>query len=106
MRPTPRSSATPPRDDARAHVAAWERSGLSARAYAVQHGLRAQTLYSWRRRLRASTLPDPDAPRLVPIQVDPPALFELVLRDGHVLRCPIATPPAAVAALVRALEAP
>lgn len=30
------------------HLSGWERSGLSAGRYALEHGLRAQDLYSWR----------------------------------------------------------
>jgi transposase-like protein len=67
----------------RAHVTAWARSGLSARAYAAEHNLKAPTLYQWRRRLREPQ--PPPTPRLVPLAVEAPTLCELVLRDGPCL---------------------
>jgi transposase-like protein len=103
--PTPSPAASRP-DSPRAHVEAWTRSGLTAAAYAARHGLKASTLYGWRRRLRRVAANAPDrAPRLVPVTLEAPALAELVLRDGAVLRVPLTVEPARLAALARALEA-
>lgn len=88
----------------RAHVTAWTRSGLSARAYAAEHNLKAPTLYAWRRRLRHEPSTR-SAPRLVPITLEAPALCELVLRDGRTLRFPTHVEPAALAAFLRVVEA-
>lgn len=88
----------------RAHVTAWTRSGLSARAYASEHDLKAPTLYAWRRRLRHEPSTR-SAPRLVPITLEAPALCELVLRDGRTLRFPAHLDPTALAAFLRVVEA-
>lgn len=101
--PRPPSTSIP--STWRAHVDAWARSGLSAKAFAAQHGLKSDTLYRWRRRLRAAPTPPPPAPRLVEVQLEAPAVCELAFADGRVLRFPLSAEPARVGALVRALEA-
>ena len=95
--PTPR--ATPPfnlprwtAEDAREALGALERSGKAVTVFAAEHGLDAQRLYAWRRRLgecaertpfrelvvRASGVPDePTRP-----------WFEVVLPSGAVVRVP------------------
>lgn len=53
---TSRSPFTLPRwthDDARQVIAALERSGQSVSVFAAEHGIDAQRLYVWRRRLGA-----------------------------------------------------
>jgi transposase-like protein len=43
--------------DARDALAALHRSGTSVRAFATEHGLDPQRLYSWRRRLGKAEVP-------------------------------------------------
>jgi transposase-like protein len=97
---TPSARSRPPfdrprwnTDDARRVIAALDRSGLSVSAFASEHGLDAQRLYLWRRRLgeaelttfqelavRPATVPREEA------SADAP--FEIALATGHVLRIP------------------
>ena len=95
----------------RAHVSAWERSGLGSRAYADAHGIGASTLLAWRRRLRtaaasaASPTPSKEVvARLVPVTVEAPAFCELLLGNGRALRFPATLDPSRIAALAAALE--
>lgn len=104
---TPSRSAPPSSTSWRTWVAAWTRSGLSARAFAAQHDLNPATLYGWRRRLRAETAPAVvPAPRIVPITLEAPAVCELQLRDGRILRVPVTIAPDVLRRLLAALEAP
>ena len=70
-----------------ARIAAWRRSGLSQRAWCVQHGVAVQTFGYWcRRQCRA--------PALLPILVDAqtadqcPASVEVSLGNGVMMRLP------------------
>ncbi len=54
------------------HLTRWERSGLSARAYAREHAISYKSLYAWRsqsRRVAAKTSTAPDAAAFVPVRV-------------------------------------
>ena len=70
-----------------ARIAAWLRSGLSQRAWCVQHGVAVQTFGYWCRRLSG-------APALLPIVVDTPTadqslmLVEVLLGNGVAMRLP------------------
>jgi transposase-like protein len=82
-------------------VATWHRSGLSMRAFAKQHGLVAQRLHWWRRRIQGETLPEPksakakrrpapavEEARLVPVVLRAPQVelgAAIVVRVGHVV---------------------
>lgn len=68
-----------------AHVEALSNSGLSVLAYAREHGLKPDTLYRWRKRLRSPAV----SPRLVPLTLEAPATCEVVFPDGRVLRFPV-----------------
>lgn len=111
-------------------VAAHERSGLTVRAFAEFHGLRAASLSWWRWRLRSdeATTHALESPRLARVSVhvapaDPasagpgfPALsvsaapaapaWELAFTDGAVLRVYGAIPGDALAMLLRAPRRP
>jgi hypothetical protein len=80
-------------------VREWERSGLTAGAFASKRGLRRDTLVWWRWRLRRAEKPKvakPTAVQLVPVEFEPdPALversraevaWEIAAPSGHVLR--------------------
>jgi transposase-like protein len=92
----PRSPFNRPRwtaDDARKVVAALERSGQSVTTFASEHGLDAQRVYLWRRRLGKAepTTFQELAVRPAPVPVEDmsaDAPFEIVLASGHVLRVP------------------
>lgn len=106
------SSPAPPAEPWRTWVERWTQSGLSARAFAALHGLRRDTLYGWRRRVRAESAataaapaPAPAPPRILPVTFDAPVFCELQLRDGRVLRFPSDLTPAVLRGLVRAVAA-
>jgi transposase-like protein len=79
-------------------VATWRRSGLSMRAFAKQHGLVAQRLHWWRRRIETPAEPKSvkknrrpapavEEARLVPVVLRAPQVelgAAIVVRVGHV----------------------
>lgn len=85
---SPKRSPSPATVDWPAHVEALSRSGLSVSAYAREHGLKFDTLYRWRRRLRSPV----ESPRLVPLTIEAPAPCEVVFTDGRILRFPVTLP--------------
>ena len=90
-------------------VTAWQKSGLSVRAFCAGRGLAEPSFYSWRRELARRAqgrAKSPARPRLVPVRVVADALLEVVLPSGVVVRVPAAADAAAVAKLVAALGAP
>ena len=92
-------------------VARWERSGLTQAAFARQCGMSVHTFSWWRHRLRAAGVaPATRPPRFteVVLAAPPPAVVaEVVLRNGWVVRVPLAGVEAsAVRTLVATLDAP
>jgi transposase-like protein len=91
--------------EARAALAALERSGMSVREFAAKHGLDPQRLWSWRRRVAGG-----DRTTFQELIVRPAAAsaagggeaFEVVFGSGVVVRVP---PSFESAALVRLVEA-
>jgi hypothetical protein len=54
------------------HLTRWEQSGLTARAYAHEHGVSYKSLYAWRsqsRRAADGSSRTPDASAFVPVRV-------------------------------------
>ena len=94
----------------RAHLARWEHSGLSIRAYCSRHHLAAASFYAWRRNLahRPGPEPKPTPLTFVPLHLQPPAVpsprLEVVLRNGRLLRLPLDLPTTVVRDLAAALE--
>jgi hypothetical protein len=91
----------------RERIAAWEKSGQSARAFCAHHQLQEACLYSWRRTLRERARERPaakESPSFVPLRVIPDAVVEVVLPSGLVVRVPAGADAAAVVALVAALR--
>lgn len=91
----------------RERVEACEASGLTVAAFARREGLNAQSLWTWRRRLRGAA---ETTTSFVPVVVRETApvssdAFELVLRDGAVLRIPTDFDEFTLGRLVRALGA-
>lgn len=95
-------------DDARAVLAALDRSGKSVRAFAEEHGLDPQRLHAWRRRVAEG---DPITFREVTVRPRATteaagataAAFEIVLVSGIVVRVPPAFEAVALARLLDAL---
>ena len=84
-------------DEAQEALAAQERSGLRLRAFATREGLDAQRLERWRRRLAEVAAPafeevtPPEAAATPHDDVGVTAQrerFEIVLREGRVVRVP------------------
>ena len=93
-----------------AHLSAIDAAGMTAKAYAEQHGLSLPALYYWRKRLkRPSSSNTPTAGAFVPVQLmasgaTKPAPCTLVLAPG--VRLELAHLPSAdwLAMLGRALQ--
>ncbi len=86
-------------------VDAWSSSGLSLRAFATREGVNVNSLWAWKKRLGGTRVDAPSfvAVSLVPREA-PSSSFELVLRDGMVLRIPSPFDEAALQRVVRVLE--
>jgi transposase-like protein len=83
---------------------AFERSGLSAAAFARQHGLGYSTFYHWRRQARTAT-----APAFVEVELpSAPVTEDLLIELGPAprLRLTSAHQVALAAQLLQALQAP
>ena len=94
--------------DARAALAALERSGKSIRMFAEEHGLDPQRLYAWRRRVAVGD-PTTFQELIVRPSTRPAAAvgndsFEVVLPSGIVLRVPALFDAAALARLLDLLR--
>ena len=90
----------------------WDRSRLSAAAFAPSVGLSAWTLYSWRRQARLAEAPSPGSPFIELAPRDEPThatdrtsdnAFELSLPRGITLRVAPGTDPAELRRIVDAL---
>ena len=86
-------------------MAAWRRSGLTAREYASERGLKASTLSWWAWKLGRSAA----ELELVPVRVvddleaDASGSWELVTEDGHRVRGDGSLPVDVIRALVSSL---
>lgn len=100
--PRPPSKALTPDE----HVEAWNRSGLSASSYAEQHGLKASSLYSWRRSRRTRDARRGSTSSILPVLVEPSLACEVALPDGRRLRFPESLPAAQLRAFLDAMERP
>jgi transposase-like protein len=80
-------------EDARAVIAALDRSGKAVSAFAAEHGLDPQRVYLWRRRLGKA---EPTTFQQIVIRPSSDdddnrrgdAPFEIALASGHVVRVP------------------
>lgn len=84
-------------------VAQWQASGLSQRAYAVEHGFSARQVSYWVRRLTGTQV----VPGLLPVRVAPAraAASAITLRSEHgwTLSLPGDAQPSWLAELMRGL---
>jgi hypothetical protein len=86
-------------------VSRWERSGLSARAFAEREGVSSRTLYWWSSALRRGTRAQRGSTTIAPIEIalprsEPRGLVEVAV-GGAVVRVPSGTDVEYVAELVR-----
>lgn len=88
---------------ARQVLAAWSASGLSRREFAEKHGLQEQRLYSWQRRLGQAAAAGVQFREVAMPAVLADSRFELVLRNGALLRVPSSFDPTALARLLELL---
>lgn len=93
-------------------VARWERSGLTQAAFARECGMSVHTFTWWRHRLRTGAASAPQPPRFTEVTLPlalaaPGGIAEVVLRNGWVVRVPLAgVEAAALRTLMATLDAP
>lgn len=89
-------------------LAAYDARAGSADDFCAEHNTASSSIHYWRRKLAAnSTVAKPRDARsnpIVPIRVEAPALFELVLPSGSTLRFPTSIDATALRAVLLALE--
>ena len=94
-------------------VAAWQKSGQSAREYATQLGVHPQTLYSWKHKLareesseKESHAPVAFVEVLTDSALSPPqtGAFELHLEGGHCITVPAHFDPVSLRRLLDVME--
>ena len=79
-------------------------SGLSAKAFCAQEGLKLSSFHSWRRRLQPADRPTAEPVPLLPVRLRPgPAPVEVLLPGGALLRLGPGCDLDLVRSLVRAL---
>ena len=84
------------RDEWADRVGRWQRSGLSAEAFAGRERLNAKQLTWWRWRLRTSATPPPEPAPFLPVRIVEAASpsanstvsVEIALANGRVVRVP------------------
>jgi hypothetical protein len=96
------------------HVAAANRTDMSAAAYARRHGIAVKSLYYWKRKLRAEVVPIATAKpvgdkfvavRMVePVVVPPSSGCTLIMTSGLRLEIPVLPAPEWLAAVGRATQ--
>ena len=97
------------RDEWAELVDRWQRSGLSAEAFAARERIKAKRLTWWRWKLHASATSPPEPAQFLPVHVvesspstaPATAAVEIALPNGRVVRVP---PGFDAATLVRVLE--
>jgi transposase-like protein len=94
------------RDEARAVVAAYESSGLSAKTFAAREGLKPERVARWKRKLRPGKplVVPPSFVELRPMSKGRRCRIEIVLRSGHVLFVSESVDPKSLGQIVELLE--
>lgn len=90
-------------DDARAVVAAYVASGLSARAFSLREGIDPQRLRRWNRAIGESPR-SAETPTFVEVPRERADIVEIVLRNGRVVRVAESVDVAALARIADALD--
>lgn len=71
------------------HLKCWKRSGLSAKAYAAEHGLNSKNLYAWASQSKHSRTNESANSHLVPLRMArefvPCSGPRVTLRDGRLV---------------------
>jgi len=90
-------------------ITRWERSDVTVRDFCFDNSISEPSFYAWRRefaaRDREAAPGATPVPSFVPVRIAPPAVVEVLVPTGVVVRVPIGADPAAVAQLVTALGA-
>lgn len=89
-------------------IAAYDARTGSSDDFCAQHSVASASIHYWRHKLGAKPGPakrgaGPSNP-IVPIRIEAPALFELVLPSGFTLRFPTAIDASSLRAVLLALE--
>lgn len=80
------------REQKQQHIADWQQSGLSRRAYAVQHGINEATFYYWVEKNNEAT--STETPRFIPARLAvPEEKVTVTLTGGIGITCHIAQLP-------------
>lgn len=88
-------------------LAAYDARTTSADDFCDQRGVASSSVHYWRKKLSAApteTRPTAPSNRIVPVRIEAPALFELVLPSGFTLRFPTSIDAASLRAVLLALE--
>lgn len=89
-------------------LAAYDARTGSSDDFCEQHGVASSSVHYWREKLRAKPTAArrraTPSNRIVPIRMEAPALFELVLPSGFTLRFPTSIDEASLRAVLLALE--
>lgn len=112
----PRATLTPRGRQMQRVLARWERSGLTLAEFARREEMPAGTLAWWRYQLRrearrGSAVVAAPAATFTEVQREPampaPAVVEVVLRNGRVVRVPLTgVEPTVLRTVLRALDEP
>ena len=89
----------------RKHIEAWQKSGMTQRAYCRTHGLNAKTFGNWVSKYRTDQIIE--SPALIPVTIRPLPVSENTLRlrghGKHVLELPSTVSPHWLGELLKCL---
>ena len=89
----------------RIHIEAWQKSGMTQRAYCRAHGLNTKTFGNWVRKYRVDQVMC--SPALIPVTIKPMPMPESTLRlrgqGKHVLELPSTVSPLWLGELLKCL---
>ena len=84
-------------------LAHWKRSGLSISAYCRQHTLAHSSFHRWKTKLTHTSVSE-RTNTFMPVTLVAETLVEIALTSGLVVKLPLASDPALVAQLVKAVK--
>jgi hypothetical protein len=88
----------------RSNIQNWLKSGQRVRDFCTSRHLSEASFYAWRRELAKRDGATPADLKFLPVQLRAESILEVQLTNGLVVRASAGVEPAAVAALVAALE--